>query len=108
MTFVKVGSREDSFRNVPESVGSTCKLSDSTVQMVSTSSVLSSVENEIFTYWQSTEDISIGVFLRLAVLDGVVELSKKEPIEINGLQREPESAYSVRTWPLKAGGQSLK
>jgi len=77
MTFVKVGSREDSFRNVPESVGSTCKLSVSMVQTVSTSSVLSSVENGIFTYWQSTEDSSIGVFRSLAVLDGVVEFSKK-------------------------------
>jgi len=77
MTFVKVGSREDSFRNVPESVGSTCKLVFQMVQTVFTSSVLSSVENGIFTYWQSTEDISIGVFRRLAVRDGAVELSKK-------------------------------
>jgi len=46
ITFVRVGSREDSFRS-------------------------------IFTDRQSTEDISVGVFRRLAVLDGVVELSKK-------------------------------
>jgi len=36
-----------------------------------------SVENGIFTYRQTTEDISIGVVRRLAVFDGVVELSKK-------------------------------
>jgi len=55
------------------------------------------------------EDISIGVFRRLTVLDGIVELVEEtEPIEINGLPRGQESAFSAQTWPPKAGGQSPK
>jgi len=77
MTFVRVGSQEYSFRNVPESVGLTCKLRFNGTNGVNIVGTLVPVETGIFTYWQSTEDISIGVFRRLAVLDGVVELSKK-------------------------------
>jgi len=64
------------------------------------------VENGIFTYWQLTVDMNFGVFRRLAVLDGVVELSKKKSPSRNCWQRELNSPYSDQTWPPKAGGPS--